>query len=310
MSKENLAFDASKYDVISLMTGAVPERADEISRMWAKYDPEVRFTPKLRGFNLHATGKYIAYDPVILDVFWLICFSGWKAFECYAPCVLRSIVNQSSVEECLRADSDLHAYESEYKARIRVAKDMLSSANQEQVQWPSDIPKINPSRDAYDCVQYKAAFDLTLIALAFTFFHEFSHVIFDCDDNRPNDLREEELACDVLAREFMTAKLMKYAKENQHDYQQILRKRAMGFALASLVIHEITPEFELGGNQQYFSFQTRMKAILENTQIDENDTFWCFTACLLVGIFRQRHISVDPLFTSSKALTHYLVEAI
>ena len=157
-------------------------------------------------------------------------------------------------------------------------------------------------------VEYKVAHDLTLMALAFTFFHEFQHVIFDQENSRPGDPREEELFCDVLARDFMTAKLQAYAKVNGHDYHEVLRKRSMAFGLTALVLHEITPYWGHGGNQQYFSVATRMGAILDNTPLPDNDHFWTLTASLLTGIFRQRHSLIDAPSMSAKALTKYLIE--
>jgi hypothetical protein len=48
----------------------------------------------------------------------------------------------------------------------------------------------------------------------------------------------------------------------------------MGFALAALVLHEITPSWDHGGSQEYFSVATRLQAILDNTPLDENDELW------------------------------------
>jgi hypothetical protein len=58
--------------------------------------------------------------------------------------------------------------------------------------------------------------------------------MLDPDGRRHDDLREEEMACDVWAREFMTVKLAAYAQDHAHRYREVLRKRLMGFALAAL----------------------------------------------------------------------------
>lgn len=156
--------------------------------------------------------------------------------------------------------------------------------------------------------EHSVAYDLTCLATAFAFFHEFHHVMLDRDDARHNDRREEELACDVWARVFMTAKLAQYAEDYRHDYHEVLRKRSMGLALAALILHEITPFWDHGGNRFYFSVADRLKAILGNTQLPENDHFWQFAASLLIGIFRQRNTPVDAPAMSAYALTHYLLE--
>lgn len=298
----------ARQAVINLMLGAVPERARDIHERWRRYDPAVVLVPSTRGFTLNATKERIAYDPKIMDVFWLIGFSGWKAIECYSPHVVGSIAFGGPVADWMLRDEHLYTVESDYKARRGIAQTLIDAADLAVPAWPPDIPRLTSNREDLGDPQHKTAFDLTLIAIALAFFHEFEHVIFDHDGTRPTDRRDEELKCDVLAREFMTVKLAAYAAANGHDYQQVLRKRSMGFALAALVLHEITPSWDHGGSQEYFSVATRLQAILDNTPLEENDPFWVFTASLLVGIFRQRHSIIDAPSTNGKALTRHLID--
>lgn len=146
------------------------------------------------------------------------------------------------------------------------------------------------------------------MAVAFALFHEFRHVMLDRDDLRHKDAREEELACDAWAREFLTAKVADYAKGHGHEYHEVLAKRSMGLALAALILHEITPLWDHGGNQQYFSVAARLQAILENTPLPANNHFWVFAASLLIGIFRQKAISLDDVpAMSALELTRALI---
>ncbi len=298
----------AKEALIKLMTGVVPERTKEITALWQKYGPEVWLVPDAKGITLNATKDRIAYDAKLMDVFWLICFSGWKAIECYIPHVVGSVAFGGSVADWMPQDDGLYTVESDYKARRAIAEGLINTADLSTVCWPPDIPRVTASREASVDPQYQAAFDLTLMALAFAFFHEFHHVMLDRDGQRPADLREEEMLCDVMARGFITAKLEAYAKANGHDYHQVLRKRAMALGLTALVLHEITPSWNHGGSQQYFSVATRMQAILENTPLsDDDDPFWCFTAALLIGIFRQRGSLIDAPSMTARALTEYLI---
>jgi hypothetical protein len=82
----------------------------------------------------------------------------------------------------------------------------------------------------------------------------------------------------------------------------------MGFALAAFILHEITPVWDHGGNRCYFSVADRLRAILDNTPLPENDHFWRFVASLLIGIFRQRNSAIDAPAMSAYALTRYLLE--
>ena len=81
----------------------------------------------------------------------------------------------------------------------------------------------------------------------------------------------------------------------------------MGLALAALILHEITPVWDHGGNQLYFSVADRMQAILDNTPLPENDHFWVFVASLLIGIFRQKHVPIDAPPMSAYELARYLI---
>ncbi len=81
----------------------------------------------------------------------------------------------------------------------------------------------------------------------------------------------------------------------------------MALGLASLILHEITPVWEHGGNNQYFSVGDRLRTILDNTPLPDDDVFWIWTAALLIGMLRQKSISFDPPFMSAKALTQHLL---
>ncbi len=293
--------------VIALMEGTVPERKDEIASLWKKYNPDVVLVADAKHVTLNADKDRIQFDVKTMDVFWLIGFSGWKAIECYSPLVVWSASSGQTVADLIKVDDELSVAERDYKERRAAAQTLIDAADPTLAPWPPDLPRPSADRDAFNDPQYKAAFDLTCFAVAFTLFHEFRHVMLHRDDARPRDPREEELACDVWAREFMTSKLAGYANDNDHDYSQVLRKRSMGLALAVLILHEITPIWDHGGNQLYFSVADRMQAILDNTPLPKNDYFWVFVASLLIGIVRQKDIQIDAPSMSAYELARYLI---
>ena len=227
--------------VIALLLGAVPERQADIECLWEKYDPRVTVCDNACGVTLNATKERIAFDPKTIDVFWLIAFSGWRAIECYSPHVLCSFIMNQKIESLVRQDSTLHEIERDYKERRAAVHSLIDARDALDTRWPPDLPRPSADRNAFEDVQYKATFDLTLLAIAFTLFHEFRHVMLDTEGKRHTDQREEELACDVWAREFMTVNVAKYTTQHGHSYTEVLRKRSMGFALAALVLHDITP---------------------------------------------------------------------
>lgn len=60
--------------VLNLLRGAVPERADEISRLWRSHGHEVDVVPSSVGSTMEATSKRIRFDTKTIDFFWLIGF--------------------------------------------------------------------------------------------------------------------------------------------------------------------------------------------------------------------------------------------
>jgi len=293
--------------LFSHLTKSVPERRDEITSLWKRYAPDVVVVQNAKHVTLNATKDRIAFDAKTMEVFWLIGFGGWRAIECYSPFVVLSTTSNDSIAALIKEDGELAGIERAYKERRAAAQTLIDASDPASVRWPPDLPRPNIDRDAISEPQYCAAFDLTYIAVALALFHEFRHVMLDRDRQRPQDPREEELACDVWAREFMTANIGDYAQAHGHKYAQVLRKRSMGFALAALILHEITPVWDHGGNAMYFSVVTRLEAILDNTALSENDHFWVFLASLLIGIFRQRGSSIEAPPMGPKALARYLL---
>jgi hypothetical protein len=304
MTSDNVS---AKQAVVALMEGAVPERWDDIRELWQRYNVSVELVADAKRITLNANRDRIAFSAKTMDVFWLVGFSGWKAIESYAPLVIWSARSGQSIACLISRDEGLGQVERAYKERHAAARDLIEAADSTMAQWPPDIPRPSANRDWSNNAEYKVAFDLTCMAAAFAFFHEFHHVMLERDNVRPPDLREEELMCDVWARSFMTVKLAQYAKDHGHNFEQVMRKRAMGFALAALILHEVTPVWDHGGNRQYFSIGDRFQTMLDNTPVGENDHFAVLAASVLIGIFRQKHIAIDAPPTSARDLTTYLI---
>jgi len=294
--------------VIDLMISTVPEARDEILSLWEVYDPAVELEKNAKQVTLKASRHRIAFDAKTMEVFWLLGYSGWQAIECYSPHIVLSEIQNIKISKLLDDDPDLHNYERLYKERLAAAQSFIEENDISKVHWPPDILLPNSDRDLSEDPQYKVAFDLTITAVGFTLLHEFYHVVLDRDEIRPVDRREEELQCDIWARNFMTKGLFQYAKSHNFSYEEVLRRRSMGLSLAALIIHEITPSFDHGGNTDYFSVATRLKTLLENTQLPDDDYFWVFTASLLIGVCRQKHITINAPPMSPKLITKHLLD--
>jgi Peptidase U49 len=151
------------------------------------------------------------------------------------------------------------------------------------------------------------AFDLTALALAYALLHEFSHVKLLAEKAQPDTLPEEELACDVWARHFMTAKLAAYAQAHGHSYEAVTQKRAMGLALAATIIHAITSTAAQWGNSQYPPLSDRIEAIVAGFNLSSHSPFWLFTACLLNGVMRQERRLLDIVGQTPQEVAEALI---
>jgi Peptidase U49 len=293
--------------VLHLLRGAVPERADEISGLWTKYAPAVEVAPSAAGTTMNANRHRVRFDTKTIDLFWLLGFSAWRSIEAYSPALVITMLSGLTIEQALRIDERATTFERDYKERMKAAASLISATSTGEIAWPPDVPRPRADRDSFSDPQDAVAFDLTALALAFALLHEFSHVKLLAEKARPDTLPEEEIACDVWARDFMTAKLAAYARAHGHSYQQVSQKRAMALALAATIVHAITPTVAQWGNSEYPPLSDRIHAIVAGFNLSPDSSFWFFAACLLVGIMRQEHRPLDIVGPTPQALAEALI---
>lgn len=293
--------------VFELIRGAVPERADEIAALWAQYAPAVEVAPSRQGLTMEADKEKIRFDVKTAEIFWLIGFSAWRSIETYTPVVVLGPSAQVPIDEFLARDEALPEFERDYKARLAMAQSIIAGKDTDFYKWPTDVPRPQADRERLANEQEKVVFDLAALALATAFFHEFRHVMFLRDGSTPSTLPEEEIACDVWARGFLTDKLAAYAKAHRHDYQSVLTKRAMAIALSAVVVHTITPSAVHWGNAQYPPMADRIEALIGNVKLSDGAPFWIFTACLLIGLMRQAHRPLDFVPRSPRHIVEELL---
>jgi hypothetical protein len=90
--------------VVALIGGAVPERADEIAELWAKYAPSVEVVPSRQGTTMEAEKEKIRFDLKTIEAFWLVGFSAWRSIETYSPAVVLGSSAQVTVDQFLSHD--------------------------------------------------------------------------------------------------------------------------------------------------------------------------------------------------------------
>lgn len=303
-----LVMDHAVVAVRNLIYGALPERRDECAELWNRYSPAIEVVPDGAGVTMNANKRRIRFDLKTLDAFWLIGFSAWHAIETYAPHVVVAMITQTSVESVIRDDDELGQLEQEYKHRLRLAKTLLAGDDKGVVQWPPDIPKPTDDRAALRNDQERVAFDLTLLAVAYVFLHEFRHVMLDRDEQHPDSFPEEEISCDVWARGMLLNKVAIYAEEHKHNYQEVLYKRAVSMVIACVILQAITDEWAQWGTDKYPSVGERMVALIKDVPLSADSGFWVVAASVLVGVMRETHQSIELIPRSVPDLVNDLLE--
>lgn len=294
--------------ILHLLRGAVPERADEICGLWSQYGHAVEVAPSAKGVTMNADATRIQFDTKMIDFFWLLGFSAWRAIEVYLPALTHATRNGKSLDQALSVDSERGQFELDYRQRIASAQSLVAAEQTADITWPADVPEPTPDRESLGDNQHKVAFDLVVFALAFVLLHEFRHVMFCADKNAPSTLPEEEIICDIYARDFMTSGLAAYAKVHGHDFAEVKQKRAMGIALAAVIIHAMTPTHAHWGNRQYPPIAERMTAMIAGYRLPADSRFWQFTACLLIALMRQENRPLDIVANSNEEMVEILLD--
>ncbi|MCB1463214.1 MAG: hypothetical protein KDJ90_12505 [Nitratireductor sp.] len=218
--------------VLDLLRGAVPERADDLSRLWLEHGHGVEVAPSAPGSTMNATSKRIKFDTKTIDFFWLLGFSAWRAIEVYAPALTLATATGVTLEAALNIDEERGQFEQDYRHRIASAQSLLNAAKTSEIDWPEDIPQPTADRESFGNGQDMAVFDLVALAVAFALLHEFKHVqarALEAAEQTPEEDRqaaaEEEIACDTWAREFMTTGMAAYAAPNGYSYRYYISHR-------------------------------------------------------------------------------------
>ncbi|WP_186207459.1 phage exclusion protein Lit family protein [Burkholderia gladioli] len=294
--------------VLHLLRGAVPERADEISALWRQYGHAVEIAPNTKGITMNANATRIKFDTKTIDFVWLLGFSAWRAIEVYSPALVTTLLTGMPLDQALNIDAERGQFEFDYKQRIASAQSLITAERIADITWPADVPQPTADRGGLGDSQKKVAFDLVGLALAFAFLHEFRHVMYCADNSAPSTLPEEEIACDVWARDFMMSGLAAYAKEHGHNYDQVQQKRALGIAFAAVIIHAMTPAHAHWGNRQYPPIVERLTAMISGYSLPADSSFWLVTACLLIALMRQENRPLDFVANSNQETVEMLLD--
>jgi hypothetical protein len=291
-----------------LLVASAPEQKLPLEGIFREYGLEVLVLEDSRNAQLAAKRGHIKFDHKTMAVYWMLGFAGWRVIECYVPALHASLCGLGSLRDCLGMDAGLVEVEDKFRERLHWARELLRAPNAEGFEWPAEVPEPGVDRESL-ALQDQAAHDLSLISTAFAFLHELRHVMF-FQDGAPPSRPDEELSCDIWARDILTARIGEYARANSVSYERVLRKRSIAAALGVLTLYETSDRWGDGGNEHYPPIADRIDAALLGTPLQSDDPFWMYFGAVLVAILRGRNHGLDICASSATEYCRALVEAV
>jgi hypothetical protein len=291
-----------------LLVASAPEQKARLEEILAKYPLDVTVVADVSKSGMSADDELIKFDSRTMRVYWLLGFAAWDVIECYSPVIIGSLEMGGPLNKWLEDDAKLGALEYKIRSRLIDARTLLNAPFPDRCQWPDDLPLPGTDRNDLKTLEV-AAYDLTLISTAFAFLHELRHVMY-FRDGAPSSRAEEELSCDVWAREFLTSAAGEYARVNDVPYAEVLRKRSMASAVGVFTLYETSEREGDAGTAKYPPIADRMEAALHATPLPPNDKFWIHYASVLLAILRSRKCEFSVTGANAKDYCHAMVEEI
>jgi hypothetical protein len=300
--------DRDKIDRI--IVASAPERESDWKELCASYKPSFYLLPDKTGVTFQARGTNIEFDSKTLGWIWLLGFAAWRAFCLYAPYLwLRWTDEAVFADRTRRADPGYREAEAAYDIIRYVTRDLPKLNNlSESTGWPNGVPHRQADKAGFD-IQQQVSFDLTMIATAYMLLHEVRHVMFNVDGTSLSR-REEEMACDAFARDFILDKVDCYVKKSGDPVSEVLMKRAVGIALGAYIVLEFTPTQAIFGDREYPPIADRLDALIAKIPAHVRHDFWIFMGSLLIAIIRGRNASASIPSGDGRELCLALIETL
>jgi hypothetical protein len=291
-----------------LVAASAPERKADLESILRKCPLEVAVVPDAPRAQISARRGLIKFDHKTMRVYWLLGFASWRVIQCYTPAIVGSLLGGGSLQQCLDDDTELGELEYKFRTLTKDANSLLTAPASGRHRWPSDVPLPGIDREVLP-LEERAAFDLTLISTGFAFLHELRHVMYRQEDvDLPDD--EEELACDVWAREFLISGIGNYSRQHGVPYERVLRKRSMASAVGLFTLYETSCRWGDAGTSDYPPIADRMDAAIRGTPLPQNDWFWIHCSSIFLAILRSRQCQFQVAGATAKDYCHSMVNEI
>lgn len=298
--------------VDSLIRGVVPERSGEWENLKRRYAPQFVFATNEPGRFL--MGKVVGQNVVTFsertrDIIWMLGFGSWRMHQANADALFLegppyTLANLSVLPNQAEVDNAV--------TEIMMGVGYLyQMPGMQPFTWPAGVPSAEEFLKRCDDPtqtpkEEKAAYDLTCMGMAFILLHEMHHLVLEQDRLKPTDPREEEYACDHFALVY----LMKHHEILTAGAPQVLTKRAMGIFMAMFVLlaMSLSPQWGQVGTT-HPPLAGRVKALVKELDLTDNDLLWIFMGSLLVGLLRHQAQPLPALSAPTpKHLCHQIID--
>jgi hypothetical protein len=267
--------------VLDLCVEAAPERRLELEGLWKQYGPEIVHKSDEPGFNIGNAWNLIPFTPRSMGQVWLLGFAAWRALIAYCPYILllKEIVASGIYNAPGQAQADRA-----YQCALEKAEELRTIANIEAFTWPADIP--GPATSLPEAATDRATIDLVKVAGAYVFLHEFRHLMFGADGDRPQDSHAEEIACDKFARDFLLEKIPDYCAATGYKQEAVLNKRLMGLVVGGFILLQVT--VDRPGSNTHPAVALRLRELVQKGGGFAGLSAGVFGCCALLAVLRQK----------------------
>lgn len=308
------SYDWTTY-AFSVIVKSAPEREEKLRRFWEKYNIRFEEVDGKSGIVLNANKDRVQFAKKDFQIMWLLSFSLWKSIELHITDILDYCVGDKIFSADNKIDEAYENYRLEYVQRISAVNRLLCMNEADLKYWPQDIPKPVICRNELTSNQDKVVFDLVTMATAALFLHELKHVKFHADhadgNARPESQAEEELHCDVWARNWLTTGLAKFADKESHEYRTVYSKRSMALLLVCEYLRLADQQSRKIINIHYPPLEERIEALSGALSLPIEDNYWILSACILLAEMNRQGKDLPVLDKKSpKEITEKLTRCL
>ena len=281
--------DKAKKAIKLVIISTVPEREDEIEKIWDSYNINVHLSVDKDGFNMASAYKTIIYDHKTKVFCWVMGMAVQEFYKNIIQVLSKHKDSKSlfNVEQYIKSNSpNMNLY-------IDLMKELLTTKNFDEItNWSITIPHPDQGKPIY--IDGMMAFDLICMSEAFNNLHEIKHIIID-KDNVSMEPHVEELTCDLYARDFMLNKILNYHCKTKDDYRLVRSKRLMAVALSCSLFYMASPVKSWIDTEGHPSALRRVKSLFENMAISDNDHAHAYLVTMLIFVANTYEIELGCL---------------